>query len=336
MVLFNAPRRQKTESVDEHSRIHSMAGPRLEVPAPGSICKRDARPKHPSVEHVLVGPDDDTELQAVHRWLVARDVTEQLSTAVDSAVRYVLDGARTWRFDLRDPRVDSDERSSVGTKLQYHVIEQLGLEKLPPLDTVIDSIPVDIKGTVNAKGQWMIPREAQCEIMLLMKIDTEKHRFAAWLFRAHRAWLTGGSGNQDKKRNTRQAAIESFGLPVVPWTDLPKEPLRDLDPDQLRRIFGATGLRDRARELFTALPGVVIPRSSLTTVGAGRSDPMRRFREAKPELLRNAGLVVLVGTWERDRKLADELGYDLRHEAWVAVPASRIPEGVDLAALGRK
>lgn len=313
-----------------------MAGLRSELPLPGSLCTRDARPRHPSVQHLLQSPDSDVELQAVHKWLVARDVGERLSTAVDAAIRYVLDGARTWRFDLRDPRVDSDERSSVGTKLQYHIIEQLELDKLPPLDTVIESIPVDIKGTVKAKGQWMIPREAQCEIMLLVKIDPAKHQFAAWLFRAHRAWLTGGSGNQDKKRNTRQAAIDAFALPVVPWTDLPEEPLRKLDADQVRRVFSASGLRVRARELFTALPEVVIPRSSLTTVGAGREDPMRRFREAKPDLLKDSGLVVLVGTWERDRRLASRLGFDIRKESWVAIPRSRIPVDVDIASLGRQ
>lgn len=312
-----------------------MAGARLKLPSPGDICIRDVRPRHPSVPHVLLAPSADIELQQVHRWLLASDVQSKLSTAVDSAIRYVLDGSRTWRFDLRDSRVDSDERSSVGTKLQYHIIDEFGLTKSPPLDTVIAGIPVDIKGTVNAKGQWMIPREGQCEVVLLVKVDSERHRFAAWLFRAHRAWLTGGGGNQDKKRNTRQAAIDAFALPLVPWTDLPNEPLRLLTAAQLQRVFAQTGLRERAHALFTALPEVVIPRSSLTTVGAGRTDPLRRFREAKPELLRDEGLVVLVGTWERDRRLARDLGFDIRNESWLAVRRERIPTDIDLDSLGR-
>jgi hypothetical protein len=258
---------------------------------------------------------------------MARPVAELLRDAVDSAVKYVLDGARTWRFDLNDPAVDSDERSSVGTKLQYHVIEALGLVKQAPLDTMIDGIPVEIKGSVQDKtSPWMIPAEGQCEITLLIRIDTKLHAFAAWLMRTHRAWLNGKKGNRDLKRSPFAGPFRQYSLEVVPWTALPPDPLRLLSDSQLLEVFDRdAGLRSRLMVLFRTLGEVVIPRSSITVVGAGLRDPMKRAREAKSDL-RSEGLIVLVGTWVDERQAAAKLGFDLADEAWVAVPVERFTE----------
>lgn len=247
-----------------------------------------------------------------------RPITDLLRSAVDDAIRYVLDGARTWRFDLTSPEVDSDERSSVGTKLQYHVIQYLELRKEPPLDTTILDIPVEIKGTV--RNTWMIPREGQCEITLMIQIDAKQHRFQALLMRTHRAWLTGKKGNRDLKRSPRADAVRDYALEVVPWTPLPPEPLRLLSTEQLRVVFGPDGMRKRMIALFGYLPEQVIPRTTITTVGAGLGDPLKRARESKPAVLAAHGLVVLVGTWKADLQAAARLGYDLSNEAWVAVP----------------
>lgn len=267
--------------------------------------------------HVIDDPVNDEELLRVHRWLRDRPITELLRTAADEAVKYVLDGARTWRFDLMDSAVDSDERSSVGTKLQYHVISQLGLKKEPPLDTTILGVAVEIKGTTRTT--WMIPREGQCAVTLLIRIDARKHEFDARLMRTHRGWLTGGKGNQDLKRSPKADAVRRYALVVVPTTPLPPEPLRRLNRQQLDVVFGAGGLRRRLVALFEALPEVVIPRGSIAVVGAGLHDPMKRAREAKVDL-RVRGLIVLVGTWPHERLLAEKMGFDISGEAWVAIP----------------
>lgn len=233
-------------------------------------------------------------------------------------MKYVLDGPRTWRFDLMDPSVDGDERASVGTKLQYHVISELGLEKEPPLDTTILGVPVEIKGTT--RRTWMIPNEGQCAVTLLIKIDAARHVFEARLMRVHRAWLTGGKGNRDLKRSPVAAALERFSLVVVPETPLPPEPLRRLTRPQLDVVFGPGGLRKRLVALFDSLPETVIPRGSISIVGAGLADPMKRAREARDDL-RSRGVVVLVGTWPAHRLAAEALGFDISGEAWVAIPA---------------
>ncbi|MER7608470.1 NaeI family type II restriction endonuclease [Nocardioides sp. NPDC127503] len=290
---------------------------------PGSLCQPDERKGGRAAPHRVVDPADDEDLQAVHSWLVAQPVDALLRTATDDAVRYVLDGARTWRFDLMDPKVDSDERSSVGTKLQYHIIERLGLAKVPPLDTEIVGVAVEIKGTVRDGYQWMIPREGQCQVTLLVRIDPKAHRFAAWLMRTHRVWLAGGSGNQDKKRSTLAGPVRAYALEVVRWTSLPPEPLRLLTRDQLDVVFGRDGLRKRATELFSYLSETVVPRASLATVGAGLHDPMKRIREAKVSLREDHDLIVLVGTWVDEREAARRLGHDISVEDWVAVPRHR-------------
>jgi len=262
-------------------------------------------------------------------------IEDVLKTAVDDAVRYVLDGARTWRFDLLDPKVDSDERSSVGTKLQYHVIERLGLKKVPPLDTEIVGVAVEIKGTVrDGAAPWMIPREGQCQVTLLIRIDPEGNRFAAWLMRTHRVWLSGGKGNQDLKRSPLADPFRAYALPLVGWTGLPPQPLKLLSFDEIEVVFGDAGLRKRVTALFTYLPDVVIPRSSLTTVGAGLDDPMKRAREAKATLRDNHDLIVLVGTWVDERAAARALGHVLGPEDWVAVPRARFAaSGVEVPPL---
>ena len=56
------------------------------------------------------------------------------------------------------------------------MIQSLGLKKQPPLDTEILGVAVEIKGTV--RDTWMIPREGQCEVTLLLRIDSKNNRFA--------------------------------------------------------------------------------------------------------------------------------------------------------------
>lgn len=294
--------------------------PKTPLAQPGDPCRPDSRKYATKAAHVITDPLLDADLIAVHRWLIAQPIDVLLREATDSAVKYVLDGARTWRFDLLDASVDSDERASVGTKLQYHVIQSLGLKKQPPLDTAIAGVAVEIKGTVRAT--WMIPKEGQCEVTLLLRIDAKKNRFGCWLMRTHRAWLNEGA-NHDRKRTPRADAVQSFALTVVPWTDLPPEPLKALDEAQLAEVFDDRGLKLRLASLFRFLPEVVIPRGSITTVGAGLHDPLRRAREVKEHVLLKDGLVVLVGKWAGERAMAEQLGFDISDAAWVAVPLHR-------------
>lgn len=297
------------------------------MPPVGTECQRDSRPprnNRPAVEplppHQITSPAEDVALQKVREWLLAQPLQERLTTAVIDAINYTLDGASTGRFDLNDPEVDSDERSSVGTKVQYRILKELNLPKEKPLDTHIAGVAVDIKNTVGSN--WMIPMECQCELCLLIQIDVDGDQFAARLMRVHRVLLN--AGNQDSKRTIMKAAIADYSVPLfdLVWAPLPRNPLRDLTPEQRDEVFAPRkGQVVRLTALFGYLPNVVIPRHAILTVCANRDDPMRRVRQVKERVLAEHGLTLLCGTWTADREVAKEAGYDLASQDWLAIPA---------------
>ncbi|WP_433053169.1 NaeI family type II restriction endonuclease [Dactylosporangium sp. CS-033363] len=286
-----------------------------QVALPGTLCQNDR-----GETHELLDPAADAELRTVWAWLRKRpNFVQEMGDAVEDAIYYVLDGSRTHRFDLRDERVDSDERRAVGTKLQYHVLENLKLPKLRHPDTQIEGIGVEIKGTIA--GNWAIPREGQCGVTLLIQLDIDADRHMTRLMRTHRAWLRDGP-NHDGKRGVAAAALRQFATVLYPWTSLRPNPLKMLTDEQRDEVFGRRGQEVRLAHLFRALPGVVIPRAVILTVCANRDDPLRRARATRPRV--RPELELLCGTWPAQRELAAVLGYDLTGAAWVAVPSTEI------------
>lgn len=292
---------------------------------PGDDCISDRS----GPAHEIVHPDDDEEIQQVLAWLRSRPVEKLMTGAVIDAIEYVLDGARTFRFDLNSPEVDSDERRTVGVKLQYRILEAFELPKERPLDTTILGIPVELKATIGSN--WAIPREGQCQICLLTQVDSKRDRYRVYLMRTHRRWLNEGK-NQDSKRTIRADARDTYAIEVLPWTPLPRNPLKDLTQEQLEVVFAPNvGIKRRVTALFGYLPEVVIPRTSIETVAAMAKDPLRRARQAKPDIFFQHDLVVLMGTWTPQRELASDYGFDLSGDAWVAVRPDTLGPNLDAA-----
>ncbi|WP_433081232.1 NaeI family type II restriction endonuclease [Dactylosporangium sp. CA-052675] len=286
-----------------------------QTPAPGSLCRNDR-----GETHELLAPAADPELRTVWSWLAQRPgLVQEMGDAVEDAIYYVLDGARTHRFDLRDDRVDSDERRAVGTKLQYHVLENLKLPKLRHPDTEIEGVGVEIKGTIA--DNWAIPTEGQCGVSLLIQLDINADQHSARLMRTHRAWLREGA-NHDGKRGVTAEALREYSVLLYPKTQLRPNPLKMLTDAQREDVFGKRGQEIRLAHLFRALPGVVIPRAVILTVCARNQDPLRRARATRSRV--RPELELLCGKWSGQRELAARLGYDLTGAAWVAVPASDI------------
>lgn len=285
---------------------------------PGQTCQADFRKVSKSRRHIFEDPSTDRELQAVYAWLTApeRSLADHIVLAVDAAIKYVLDGARTRRLDLFDSRVDKDERSSVGTKLQYHVLEELGLEKVPPLDTVIETIPVELKSTV--RKNWTIPVEGQCQVTMLIRADPENGRVSAWLMRTHRVLLNEGT-NQDKKRTVSLVNFNKYALRLIPWTPLAAEPLKTLTKHDASIVFGKLGIESRIAHMLSVLPDIILPRTSVALVGGTADDVMKRARAAKGPVARTHGYLTLVATWLPQRNALRELGFDTIGEAWVSV-----------------
>jgi Restriction endonuclease NaeI len=285
------------------------------LPGPGGTCINVR-----GIPHVLQAPDDDTQLQTALATLMTKDLPHLFGTAVESSINYVLDGPRTGRFDLNAPEVDSDERRTVGTKLQYHLLDALELPKLRSPDTEIAGVPVDIKATVG--GNWSIPREAQCELCILVQINAARNTHRSWLMRTHREWLHAGKGNGDQKRGVIAGARQAYAVPLYDTAKLAVNPLRLLDPAGAAAVFQPkAGMGVRLKELFSRLSGVIFPRDVIQTVGFGLDDPLRRAREAKPAV-EAMGFEVLVGTWVQDRARADQLGVMLPKSAWIAFPTN--------------
>jgi hypothetical protein len=283
------------------------------VLAPGAICENEAGDRH-----VLTSPDDDEQLQVVLAWLVAKsDLAQLVGDAIEDAIYYVLDGWRTHRFDLMDVRVDSDERRALGTKLQYHVIENLGLEKLKHPDTAIGGVGVEIKGTISTS--WAIPTEGQCGVTVLHRVDLVRDRHKTWIMRTHRAWLRDGA-NKDGKRGIASQALEDFAIPLYEWRPLRPNPLKLLTEDQEQVVFGTAGQERRLIALFTSLPNIVVPRAVILTVCANKDDPMRRVRAIRGRMNEH-GYELLCGKWPAQREIAARLEHDLTGAAWVAVPS---------------
>ncbi|KRC61049.1 hypothetical protein ASE14_08850 [Agromyces sp. Root81] len=210
------------------------------------------------------------------------------------------------------------------------MLEELELPKVPPLDTLVLDVAVEIKTTVSKSV--MVPPEGQCEVTLMIQIDANRQQFASWLMRTHRSWLGGPAkpGQRDSKRSPFVDAVRLYALPVVPWTPLPPEPLRLLRPDEVAAVLPrkvsrtrGEGLASRLTALFGYLPEVVIPRKSILTVGAGLDDPLRRARETKERTWDAHQLIVLVGKWTYQKELAARLGLDISGAAWVAVTPER-------------
>ncbi|WP_190344442.1 NaeI family type II restriction endonuclease [Streptomyces venezuelae] len=289
-----------------------MSGGRLVLQEPGEICTNTDLGTH-----LLSCPEDDAELQAVLGWLRLRDVSGLYTRAIANSVDYVLDGARTGRYDLLSPDVHPGERASVGAKLEYEVLRSLGLPKTRPLDTVITAVPVDIKATVGAN--WAIPAEAHCQLCICTQIELGRSRHRSWLVRAHRSWLYRGKGNRDGKRGLAAHAREHWSVPLYEWTPLPVNPLTRLTPEQASRVLAKRpGQEQRFTMMFQYLAGHVIPRSVIATVGAGHHDPVRRARNIRKKLAQD-GLVLLCGKFPEQRDLAAAQKITLGPEDWVAL-----------------
>lgn len=289
-----------------------MSRGRLILQEPGEFCANTS-----SEQHILRVPAEDAELQNVLNWLRLHDVAGLYTGAIANAIDYVLDGARTGRYDLRSREVHPGEKASVGAKLEYEVLRSFSLPKAAPLDTLITDVPVDIKATVGSN--WAIPSEAHCHLCICTQIQLGHNRHRSWLVRAHTSWLYRGKGNRDGKRGLAVHAREHWSIPLYDWTPLPVNPLTLLTSEQAGRVLAKRpGQEQRIALLFRYLAGHIIPRSVISTVGAGRHDPLRRTRNVRNRLAQD-GLTLLCGKFPAQRDAAAAHAITLGPEDWIAL-----------------
>ena len=196
---------------------------RLDLLAPGEICTNDGCP---AVRRLLQHPDKEPEIQRVLKQIMVPNLAAGFTEAIQTSIDYVLDTARTSRFDPLSPEVHPGERASVGAKLEYEVQHAFGWEKADPPNLLLDGVTVHVKATVG--DNWAIPAEARCRLCLCTQIQFKRRRHRTWLVRAHTAWLYPGSGNSDGRRGLMARAREKWAIPLYEWTPLPVSPLANL------------------------------------------------------------------------------------------------------------
>ncbi len=288
---------------------------RLELQPLGAECLNE---ECRSPGRILRSAEDDHELQKVLTELHRKELATGFTDAIRSSIDYVLDGARTHRFNLLAKDVHPGERASVGAKLEYEAQRVFNWKKAKPLDIELVGTPVDLKTTVG--DNWAIPTEAHCHLCICTQIQLKNNRHRSWLIRTHTSWLYRGKGNKDGKRGIAVDARAQWGVPLYDWTDLPLNPLALLTEKQAAEVLAKKpGQEKRLLKLFTYLPNVIIGRSVLLTVCAGNQDPMRRARGIKDEAAAQ-GLLVLCGTYLDQRNEAAKYGFELGPEDWVSLP----------------
>lgn len=256
--------------------------------------------------------ESDKELEQVAAWIRAQpDWLHKIGWALRDSVDFVLDGVRTRRWDLQ--QCADCEKTVVGVKAEYLLLNSFGLRKTEPLDTVIDGIPVDIKCTIG--HNWMIPPEAVDHICILLQVHDQDSWFSAGLIRAKDEWLT--SGNRDKKRRlSKKGRAHIFWL--VRGGALPENVILQMGPESRSKVMKGKSGKARIAELFRQVVMKPVPAAAVDTVASQR-DNSRRVRQAREVLEEEGELTILQGHWKADRADAKRVGVPIRKDVWVSV-----------------
>lgn len=259
-------------------------------------------PGHPDYADLIVIRDEIAK-----RLGSIDEVRTRFPLLVRDAVDFVLDPVRTARTTINE--LDNVEKTFIGLKLEHFVRDMLDVPK-GLRDLEICGKDVDIKNTV--RDNWSIPQETyrNGEPCLLMAIDEGKQTCLLGLIMAKRAYLHGGVGNRDTKRG-----VSDLGFRHILWL-LQDEPFSaskftGLDMVRFRALRKELEGNERAAQFFRENLRCVIHRDVAQALLFDQYDYMRRLRAGggAPDTLRHEGIAILIGTYLKDRSLAQQLGF---------------------------
>ena len=134
------------------------------------------------------GPADDPELAGVAAELTALDRDgSRMAAASRDALDMLLDGQHTGRY--RWEQLHKTEKTHAGTLVEIALARSLRLADGTALDYTIAGTDVDCKFS-HRMGGWMIPPEADGQLMLLVQASDEDGTWSAGLLRATAANLS--------------------------------------------------------------------------------------------------------------------------------------------------
>jgi restriction endonuclease NaeI len=254
----------------------------------------------------LTGPaaPDDPELAAVAAELSALDADgARMAGAIRGALDMLLDGQHTGRY--RWDQLHKTEKTHAGTLVEIALARTLQLADGQALDYTIAGADVDCKFS-HRMGGWMIPPEADGQLLLLVQASDEDGAWSAGLVRAAGEHLRT-AGNRDGKRT-----LNERGRAAVCWlharAPLQENALIRLPGAEVAAIFAAASGQQRVNELFRRAQRMRVSRTVVATV-ARQDDYMKRVRDGggARDQLRAEGIVIF-GDFGEDQVLASALG----------------------------
>jgi len=288
--------------------------------------------------HLSETHPDYTLLRALRDEIARRSggldaLTVRFPELVRDAIDFLLDPVRTARTRLHE--LDNVEKTFIGLKLEHFVRDLLNVPK-GLRDLHIHGMDVDIKNTTNEN--WSIPQETytNSEPCLLMAVDEKAHKCFLGLIIAKRDYLHGGKGNRDTKRG-----VNSFGFRHILWI-VNGAPFRqsrfiDLDMNRFRdlrkTIFGNERVAQFCRENIRR----IVHRDVVHALLFDQYDYMKRLRAngGAPDILRQEGIAILIGTYIKDRLMAATLGIpNLAADEVVAISADNDEQRATMRQVG--
>lgn len=284
-----------------------------------------------------------TELSAIAQWFEGQaHARDRFRWALRDSLDELLDGQRTGRWCYQ--HLSKTEKTYLGTAVEVNLTKEFDIPNGHDLDWRVAGIDVDCKFSKDLGG-WEIPMEMYLcadhggrsgnadHPALLVWMNDDRNQWAAGLISitdARLRWKTDpGTGerlrgyNRDNKRRLADEAA-----PLVHWlwgglqADLPSNMLLQLSDAARGRILTGNSGQHRVNQLFRELPGRVLGRRVILTVGQ-QDDAPKRARDARIHL-RPEGIAVL-GHQDSHPAIARALGLPVPIKGeWVSVRLSRV------------
>ncbi len=259
---------------------------------------------------------DDPDFARIRAWFDNSDRLERIGESIRLALDWVIDGPRTGRYSI--DQLQTSEKIYIGNRVEHEILHELDLPKVPPLDTMIDGIAVDLKFSIDRS--WMIPPEAIGEVCLILSANDLGSVFNVGLLRVQQKWLGRAEGNRDKKMG-----ITAAGRKAIDWIrrdhPLPRNFLLHLDPGVRTSILTMPDGRPRSgqqriNQVFRLMVGYPISTNAIDTLAVQR-DPSKRCRDARIPL-RKEGIIVCSAKY--DYAKVKKYGYPpLKRDHWMSI-----------------
>ena len=217
---------------------------------------------------------------------------------VREAVDYVIDAPTLARYSIDE--LEPDEKTAIGKRIERLLRVRFEIERGHKLDVFLGGEDVDIKTTMTNK--WMFSKSSWQRVNLLIAYNEDKALFSAGLVYVLESQL--GAQNRDSKRTIKAEFYEQIRW-IVRDARYPANFLARLERGLLDKIRTKRSGQQRVNALLESVPGMVIPRHAIISVG-NQHDSMRRLRKnggARSPLWKK-GLLVLSGTYNADKSIA--------------------------------